>query len=319
MRASDLASALTALMPTRRPIWLWGPPGCGKSSIVHQAAEQLGMAMLDKRAVTLDSVDLRGVPKINGSDLAHWCYLDWLPRDGQGVLFLDELPQAATSVQAAFLQLTLDRRIDEYVLPEGWVVIAASNRQEDRAGVNKVISPLLNRFVHLDLEVSVDDWQAWALANSIAPDVRAFIRFRPDLLFQFDPAAGARSFPTPRSWEFVSQVAGVTPESLLLPVVGGCIGEGPAAEYLAFRRLYTQLPDPSVVLSNPSGMTVPTDPAVLYALVGALVERAKTASDGQINALGTFAGRMSAEYGTLLLANDDNDYFRFSRRGEHVG
>jgi len=87
----------------------------------------------------------------------------------------------------------------------------------------------------------------------------------------------------------------------MLPIVSGCVGEGPAAEYVAFRRLYTQLPDPLTVLTNPQGTTVPTDPAVLYALAGALVEKAKTATDPQLNGLGMFAGRLPAEYATLLI------------------
>lgn len=301
MRASDVLEALRAMWQTRRPIFLWGPPGVGKSSLIRQLAAALGIEIIDVRAVLLDPVDLRGIPAVNGDHRAHWCQPDFLPRDGQGVLFLDELAQAPPLVQSACLQLTLDRKIGEYTLPDGWTVIAASNRQEDRAGAHKLISPLLNRFVHLDLEVSVEDWQTWALTAGIVPDVRSFIRFRPGLLFQFDPSAGSRAFPTPRSWEFVSQVAGVTPDPLLLPVVAGCVGEGPAAEYIAFRKLYTQLPDPATVLANPQGTTVPTDPAVLYALAGALVEKAKTATDPQLNALGVFAGRMSAEYATLLI------------------
>src|SRR4029079_8083765 len=117
---------------------------------------------------------------------------------GEGVLFLDELAQAPPLVQAACLQLTLDRRVGEHELPAGWSVIAASNRAEDRAGTHRLISPLLNRFVHLDLEVSNEDWQAWAVASGIAPEVRAFLRYRPALLFRFDPAVQERAFPTPR-------------------------------------------------------------------------------------------------------------------------
>ena len=301
MRASDLSSTLTALIPTKRPVFLWGPPGVGKSSLVAQSATNLALSVCDVRAVLLDPVDLRGIPAVNGDHRAHWCQPDFLPRDGQGVLFLDELAQAPPLVQSACLQLTLDRRIGEYVLPDGWTVIAASNRQEDRAGAHRLISPLLNRFVHLDLEVSVDDWQSWALNNGITPDVRSFIRFKPGLLFQFDPQAGSRSFPTPRSWEFVSQVVSVTPDNLQLPVIAGCVGEGPAAEFIAFRRIYTQLPDPATVLSNPQGCTVPTDISVIHALTGSLVEHCRKANDPVLNACGVFAGRIPVEYATLLL------------------
>lgn len=300
MRATELGNALTALLPTRRPVFLWGPPGVGKSSLVRQAAVALGLDVCDVRAVLLDPVDLRGIPAVNGDHRAHWCQPDFLPRDGRGVLFLDELAQAPPLVQSACLQLTLDRKIGEYTLPEDWTVIAASNRQEDRAGAHRLISPLLNRFIHLDLEVCVDDWQAWALTNYITPDVRSFIRFKPSMLFQFDPTAGARSFPTPRSWEFVSQVVGVTPESLQLPVIGGCIGEGPAAEFIAFRRIYTQLPDPATVLSNPQGCTVPQDISVVHALTGSLVEHCRTAADPVLNSCGMFGTRLPVEYATLL-------------------
>src|SRR5829696_5151135 len=186
MRPSEVTKALAALVPTRRPVYLWGPAGVGKSSLVRQAAEQLGLGLVDVRATLLDPVDLRGLPRLDG-DTAVWLPPAFLPRSGEGVLFLDELAQAAPLVQAACLQLTLDRRVGEYELPDGWSVIAASNRAEDRAGTHRLISPLLNRFVHLDLDVSADDWQTWAVAHGVSPEVRAFLGYRPALLFQFDP------------------------------------------------------------------------------------------------------------------------------------
>ncbi|WP_020471423.1 AAA family ATPase, partial [Zavarzinella formosa] len=169
MRPTELARSLSALIPTRRPVYLWGPPGIGKSSLVRQAADADGLSLVDVRATLLDPVDLRGLPSVV-KGAAVWCPPAFLPKDGKGLLFLDELAQAPPLVQAACLQLTLDRRLGEYALPEGWGVIAASNRAEDRAGANRLISPLLNRFVHLDLEVSAEDWQAWAAAANIAAE-----------------------------------------------------------------------------------------------------------------------------------------------------
>src|SRR5829696_4130606 len=217
VRPSDVSKALAALVPTRRPVYLWGPPGCGKSAVVRQAATTLSLDLVDVRATLLDPVDLRGLPKVT-RDTAIWCPPAFLPRAGRGLLFLDERAQAAPLVQAACLQLTLDRRVGEYELPEGWSVIAASNRAEDRAGTHRLITPLLNRFVHLDLDVSAADWQAWAVAHRVGPEVRAFLRYRPALLFQFDPAAGHRAFPTPRAWQFVSDVLPGTPADLVHPV-----------------------------------------------------------------------------------------------------
>src|SRR5690606_9401283 len=240
------------------------------------------------------------IPAVNGDHRAHWCVPDFLPREGRGVMFLDELAQAPPLVQSACLQITLDRRIGEYVLPDGWTVVAASNRQEDRAGAHRLISPLLNRFLHLDLEVSVEDWLRWAIEFGIVPEVRSFIQFRPGLLFAFDPAAGSRSFPTPRSWEFASRVLPVTREELLHPVTAGCVGEGPAAEFVGYLRTYRSLPDLAAILAAPDSVTIPTDPGVLYALVGALGERARGAKNAHLSAMFRFAGRLPAEYGVLL-------------------
>jgi hypothetical protein len=300
MRPSEVTETLASLLPTRRPLYLWGPPGVGKSSLVRQAAARAGLEVLDVRAVLLDPVDLRGLPRVEG-DRALWCPPAFLPRDGEGVLFLDELAQAPPLVQAACLSLTLDRRVGEYVLPAGWGVVAASNRQEDRAGAHRLISPLLNRFVHLDLEVSGDDWHDWAVGAGVAPEVRGFLRYRPALLFQFEPRVNTRAFPTPRSWEFVSLVLAHTPPQLLHPVVSGCVGEGPAAEFVAFARICKELPDPDQVLANPVTAGVPREPDVLYALCGALVERCRKAGQKVLAGFVQYAGRMPDEFGVLAM------------------
>jgi hypothetical protein len=294
-----VSAALAALIPTRRPVYLWGPPGVGKSSILRQAAAALKLAVVDIRATLLDPVDLRGLPKVT-KDAAVWCPPAFLPRAGTGVLFLDELAQAAPMVQAACLQLVLDRRVGEFVLPDGWAVVAASNRAEDRAGTHRLISPLLNRFVHLDLDVSADDWQAWAVTAGVSPVVCAFLRYRPALLFQFDPAANPRAFPTPRAWQFVSDVLAGAPTDLVHAVVAGCVGDGPAAEFVGFLRLYRELPDLDCVLARPDAAPVPIEPAVLYALVGALVERCRR-DQAPLPAFVKYALRLPNEFAVLAL------------------
>jgi ATPase family associated with various cellular activities (AAA) len=299
MRPHDLVRALTALVPTRRPAYLWGPPGCGKSSLVRLVANELKLDLLDVRATLLDPVDLRGLPTV-ADGRAEWCPPAFLPRDGAGLLLLDELAQAMPAVQAACLQLVLDRQLGEYTLPDGWSVVAASNRAEDRAGTHRLISPLLNRFVHLDLDVSAEDWQQWAVTANVAPEVRAFLRFRPGLLFQFEPAANPRAFPTPRSWQFVSDVLAATPEALLHRVAAGCVGDGPAAEFAGFLRLYRELPDVGQALSHPETTPVPKEPAVLYALVGALVETCRQDAAPLANFV-TYAIRMPDEFALLAL------------------
>ncbi len=299
MRPSELVRVLVTLLPTRRPLYLWGPPGVGKSSVVRQAIDALKLPLLDLRVTLLDPVDLRGLPRL-AKDTAVWCPPAFLPRKGEGVLFLDELAQAPPLVQSACLQLTLDRRLGEYVLPDEWSVVAASNRTEDRAGTHCVIAPLLNRFVHLDLDVSNEDWQDWAVAAGVAPEVRAFLRFRPGLLYQFDPTANARAFATPRSWAFVSDVLAKTPEDLSTEVVAGCVGEGPAAEFAGFLALYRDLPDVDRALADPDHTPVSREPAVLYALVGAIVERVRAGAAPAAAAV-RYASRFPDEFALLAV------------------
>jgi hypothetical protein len=299
VRPSELVRVIVALLPTRRPIYLWGPPGVGKSSIVRQAAEVLKLALLDLRVTLLDPVDLRGLPQLS-KDAAVWFPPAFLPRTGTGILFLDELAQAPPLVQSGCLQLSLDRRLGEYELPAGWTVVAASNRTEDRAGTHRLITPLLNRFVHLDLDVSNEDWQDWAVAAGVAPEVRAFLRFRPGLLFQFDPSVNARAFATPRSWVFVSDVLAATPEDLATEVVAGCVGEGPAAEFAGFTALYRELPDVDQALARPDSAPIPREPAVLYALVGAITERIRTGAAPAAAAI-RYASRLPDEFALLAV------------------
>ena len=177
MKASAVANALRTLVAARQPVFIWGPPGVGKSSVIAQLARSLSLSLRDIRALLLDPVDLRGLPYV-AEGRSKWAVPEFLPADGAGILFLDELNAAPAMVQAAFYQLVLDRRLGEYMLPAGWVIVAAGNRDGDRAHTTRMPTPLRNRFVHLDFEVDAQEWSEWAIGASIRPEVIAFIRFQ---------------------------------------------------------------------------------------------------------------------------------------------
>ena len=187
------------------PVMLWGPPGVGKSQIVAKIALQHGVPLIDIRLSQMEPTDLRGIPFRNGQ-LVEWSIPSVLPdaeRHGPaGILFLDEITSAPPTVSAAAYQLILDRRLGEYQVPEGWVIFAAGNRQGDRGVTYAMPAPLANRFTHYEVEVNLDDWIVWANSVDIDTRVIAFLRFRPDLLFSFDPAHTPIAFPSPRSWEY---------------------------------------------------------------------------------------------------------------------
>lgn len=299
MKPSLVSKALEVLFTANKPCFIWGPAGAGKSQVVAQTATRLRREMRDVRVILLDPVDLRGLPTtMNGR--SHWAPPAFLPENGEGVLFLDELNAAPQLVQASCYQLILDREIGEYRLPDGWVIVAAGNRDTDRAVVNRMPSPLANRFVHIEFEPDIDDWVAWALDADIMTELIAFLRFRPTLLHAFDPKRNDKAFPTPRAWETVSKILEASPaRELEYELLQGTVGEGAAAEVLGFLRIFRELPDPDQVLMNPDQADIPmNNPGALFALCGAIARKASTANMDRVVRL---ANRLPAEFSVLLI------------------
>jgi hypothetical protein len=258
------------------PLHIWGACGVGKSQIVAKVASDLQWQFLDIRAVQLDPVDLRGLPRI-AADRAEWVPPNFLPTSGNGILFLDELTAAPQMTQAGCYQLVLDRRLGEYKLPEGWVVIAAGNPASERGVHFSMPRPLRNRLVHLELEPDFEDWCQWAIKAGIRPEIIAFLRFKPALLHNADPKSDVNAWPTPRSWEMASNVlsgfarrqnsgflSGTT--EIEAQLLEGTIGEAATTELVAFLRLFRQLPSIQEILLNPDSAPVPDEPSAQVAI-----------------------------------------------------
>lgn len=286
MRPAQLAVVLereflSAAEGHHTPVMLWGPPGVGKSQIVAQIAARHGAPVIDIRLSQMEPSDLRGIPFRVG-DLVQWAVPALLPdaaRHGpRGVLFLDEITSAPPAVSAAAYQLILDRRLGEYAIPDGWAIFAAGNRQGDRGVTYAMPAPLANRFSHFEVEVNLDDWAAWAYGNGIDERLIAFLRFKPELLFAFDPArtlAGEMAFPSPRSWEFAHralQKFGDQPD-LLQGALAACVGHAAGVECAAYLRSLDRLPDIDAIAAGREA-AVPGEIDLQYAVAAALVGRA---------------------------------------------
>jgi len=298
LKPSQISEALEVLVKARRPAFVWGSPGIGKSDVVRQVARKLDRNLIDIRAVLLDPVDLRGLPHVNGGGKAHWAIPEFLPRDGSGILFLDELPRAPQLDQNACLQLVLDRQIGEYTLPDGWDIISAGNRITDGGGSFKLNSALSSRFIHLDAEVDLDDFCKWGVKANIDPVILAFVRFRTELLCKFD--ASAKNFPCPRSYEFLSQIVACNPSPAIeLDLYKGAIGDGAAIEFASFLKLYRNLPSIDAILLDPKHAPCPKDdPASLFAVSCALARRAGV---DNLKAVITYLDRLPEEYSVMCI------------------
>lgn len=272
MKAKDLSESLTALVKQKVPTFLWGAPGIGKSSIVKQIAKDQGMAFIDLRLALMDPTDLKGIPFYDkDSHTALWAPPAFLPQDGQGVLFLDELNAAAPSVQSSAYQLILDRRVGEYELPEGWAIVAAGNREGDRGVTYRMPSPLANRFVHFELEVDVNDWRDWAYTSALDERIIAYISYKSEHLFTFDAKSDVKSFATPRSWEYVANIlAAKLPKNLLLETISGTVGKDVAVSFLSFIKVMQRLPKIESIL-NAEDLEYSDEVDVLYALSAGIV------------------------------------------------
>ncbi|MGB3962799.1 MAG: MoxR family ATPase [Sulfurimonas sp.] len=305
MYPQNAKRSLEYLTQKKVPVFLWGPPGIGKSSIVAQIAKEAQMGFIDLRLSLLDPTDLRGIPFFNTiKETALWAPPSFLP-DGKverGILFLDELNTAAPMVQASAYQLILDRKIGEYTLPEGWAIVAAGNRESDRGVVFRMAAPLANRFVHLEMEVSVDDWKAWALKSEIHPAIIAFISHRPDTLFTFGNGNDSRSFATPRTWQYVNEVLACKPDAdLLLPMLAGAIGEDVAASFLGFLSVAGELPDLDAILDG-TCKDVPSEAPALHILSAALSMRVNEAtSSKKLNALIEYTLALPGEFSVMII------------------
>lgn len=298
MKPSRLVEVLSSMLGQRWPAFIWGPPGIGKSAIVHSVANASGMDVIDLRASLLDPTDLRGIPAIIDQK-AVWCPPAFLPQANAkpGVLFLDEINAAPPLVQASLYQLVLDRRVGEYVLPEGWWIVAAGNRQKDRAVTFRMSSALSNRFVHLDLDADISDWRVWAQKNHIHPMVVAFIAYKPALLRE-DPAEEA-AFPTPRAWEILSDVikkfGGVKECS---DIVQGIVGAGAAVEFSAFVKRAINTRQIEAIVADPDSARLPKALDGLHVLTTWLVHSADRPD--VVNASAILLNRLPPEFAVVL-------------------
>jgi hypothetical protein len=254
------------------PCMIFGAPGVGKSQQVHQAAE--GKKVIDIRLSMLDPVDLRGLPLVDRSDKGpnvEWARPEFIPQDGEGILFFDELNTAPVSVMNAALQIILDRKCGPHKLGDGWYICAAGNKTAHRAHVQPLSAPLRNRFAIVNYEPDVKSWTTWAFGSGIHDDVVGFLNFRPALL-STDSKDEYENFASPRSWERVSTLIASGTDDM--DFVAGLIGKGAAAEFDGYRRELKDMPDIDALLTGRERFTHnPKRMSVSYAVAMGLSSR----------------------------------------------
>lgn len=252
-----------------RPVFIWGPPGIGKSALVQQFAAQVGLPCVSLLGSQLAPGDLIGVPQILDG-VSRFCPPAMIARKDSYCLFLDELNACSHEVQKAFYSLIHERRVGEYVLPAGSIVIGAGNRAQDSAIVKPMSSALINRMVHVHLKVSHRDWLEWAHKSGIHPLVLDYIQNRPDHLWS-QPPKHEEPFSTPRSWHILSDALGgfgeAIPDDRLEILAHGCLSPAHAAQFRAFiRHLASQYRLSAILKGEAFWPSQPENRDILYFL-----------------------------------------------------
>ena len=296
MNPEDLKTYLDRLITNDLKIstMIWGAPGIGKSSIVEQLANVHQLEVVDIRLSQLAPTDLRGLP-VAEAGVSKWFPPEFLPQQGRGILFLDEINMAPPTMQGMAQQLILDRRVGSYVVPDGWFVWAAGNRKEDRAGVFEMPTPLANRFLHLQVEPDFESFKTYALGQGIHEQIIAFLCFRPSLLHKIDSQQPA--WCSPRSWMMASTLHyhGLD----LAPAIGAAA----SAEFQAFTTMYHMLPDFTPILEGRgSHILFPVEPSARYATAIGLTVHA-TDANLAYNAFQWLSQATTAEWVQLFVSN----------------
>jgi hypothetical protein len=283
--------AILQAFKVKRPVFIWGPPGIGKSELVADIAKELGGAFIDIRLGQMEPTDIRGIPFFNKEiNRMDWAPPVDLPDEEFAkqypivVLFLDELNSAPSSVQGAAYQLVLNRAVGKYRCPDNVVIIAAGNRESDKGITYRMPMPLANRFVHLEVRPDFDSYLAWATKNKIHKDVVGYLSFSKQDLHDIDVKSASRAFPTPRSWTFVSDLlSDDLDHDTTMNLISGTVGEGLAVKFMAHRRIAGRMPSPTDILAGKVTELSVKEVSAMYSLVISMCYELKDAVDKKVS------------------------------------
>lgn len=310
---------------TMPSVMLWGPPGVGKSQAIRQIAKKIeygtgkSVKVTDVRLLLFNPIDLRGIPTSNADKtLAIWLKPQIFQMDSSdniiNILFLDEISAAPQSVQAAAYQITLDRVVGEHRLPDNCIVIAAGNRTTDKSVAYKMPKALANRLMHIEIEGDFDSWKSWAIKSGVNDKVIGFLSFRQNYLMDFDSGGCNLAFPTPRSWEMVSNILNGINDDIdnMYSLIAGIVGTGAAVEFCTWAKVYKNLPSIEDIFDGKMP-SIPTNTDAMYALTASMTAYARSHKDEMKKIANSikYADQMPPDFGAVLMKDYmyiDKDY-----------
>ena len=300
MNISQYKEAIKLCRDADLPLMAWGPGGVGKTRGSEQVSDELNINHIIIQGPLLQPVDLLGLPDRN-KDRTIWLRPEILPEEGDGIILIDELPDSAQSMQKAYYQLILEKRVQGHIIPKEWYVMGAGNRPEDGGFSSPMPAPLITRFIHTGVccecpdfkdetpksaLIDIDDFINYAITN-LHPLVVAYLKLKPDKIYNHQA--------TPRTWEYISILLHSTQDHFSFTfkeLVKGCIGSAVGGEFNGYIKLATRIPSIEAIMNNPYSIDIPEDKSILYAVVTCLLSKVE---DNRIDNIFKFVLRLSNE------------------------
>lgn len=287
--------------------FLVGSPGCGKSQVAYQIAKTWGLKLIDLRLGQCDPTDLLGFPHIFGNK-GHYVPMDTFPVEGDEIpegfngwlLFMDEFNSASTAVQAAAYKIILDRMVGQKKLHKNVAMMCAGNLETDNAIVNPMSTALQSRLIHLELLVDVNEFLDHSSEMKFDHRIHAYIKSFPKSLYTFKPDHTDNTYACPRTWEFghklLQHVETDHPDAL--PLLAGAVSEGEARQFLAYTKVFKNIPTPEEIELDPKNTRIPQEDSILYALTGSI---GHNASKKNITPFMTYVERIPMDFQIVCL------------------
>ncbi|UZA19155.1 AAA family ATPase [Moraxella bovis] len=297
---NQVTEVLPILLDSKIVPFIHGSPALGKSAIAKQIAGKFQLEVIDLRLTEMDSSDLNGLPYFKEGKSTFLPFDTFpientpIPKGKKGwLLLLDEFNSALPSVQASAYKLVLDRQVGQHKLHKKCFIIACGNSDSDNAIVNTMSSALISRFAHFYIQVDNTEWQEWAVANGIHPMITAFLNFKPNLLYTFNPDSDT-PYASPRTWQMMSKVLdNDTP----LVVMASLLGLGVATELKAFMDYHKELPTIEDILKDPENYPIPDMIGIQWATLTMIISHL----DRDMDKLTTYLKRFSPEMHMVAL------------------
>ncbi len=248
------------ILVRQRPIFLLGSPGIGKTAIMEQIAQELGIALVSYSMTHHTRQSALGLPFITHKnykgmefDISEYTMSEIIASiyevmEGsgieEGILFLDEINCVSETLAPSMLQFLQYKIFGKHKVPDGWVIVTAGNPPEYNKSVREFDVVTMDRMKLVEVEADYPTWKEYALKQGIHNAVTTYLEMKKSDFYRVETNVGGKSYVTARGWEDLSatmllcEEEGITVDETL---VGQYLhNEKIVKEFTAYYELYNK-------------------------------------------------------------------------------